>query len=430
MNNGTDVAVKMKTNPSSDQAKYLAREKTLVTDLVSFIETKKHPHVIRFVDLYALRAANDEVGLVGLAMPWYKYTLKDWLLRHEEQLDIADVCRMSLHLAQTLKYAHSHSIIHGDIKPENILLHSLAQKALPVICDWAFSKKLSDPHHSSTDLMGKTRRYAPPENRLSGRFDVFSLGIVILIMIRMTKTTLNQATKEIDALISWGWSGDSERRCWTKHSLFNLSTNYVTTQNGFSEHWKVLLTSMLNVRKANRPTMSEVVRALLDIFEQATAINAAPFKCTCADISDAMLGEAASEADGLLENMEIGCDESSEGVNGVVSSAESKESDPDAVVYSDDSGSEESGDYAIEEVASSEDVNMRDDDEGPPAIGTDVRSSLQLLLQAKPGSISGDLKQLLDAANRRHNLSPSPSPAASSKQNRQPSSSNSSESLL
>lgn len=88
-------------------------------------------------------------------------------------------------LCSGLEYTHRKQILHLDIKPGNILLHTSGQ---PMLTDFNISLRKDAEH---THIMGGTRRYMPPEQyrlilegektgiELDSRADVFALAITL-----------------------------------------------------------------------------------------------------------------------------------------------------------------------------------------------------------------------------------------------------------
>lgn len=100
-------------------------------------------------------------------------------------------------LALALGVAHSHSIIHRDIKPGNILLAPVDHEGIvlregtgcvqPKIADFGLAKSIAEPAHHTQSLLG-TPSYMPPEQILASgevdvRSDVYSLGALLFHLL-------------------------------------------------------------------------------------------------------------------------------------------------------------------------------------------------------------------------------------------------------
>jgi len=95
----------------------------------------------------------------------------------------ADAARTLTALAQVcdaMAHAHAHGVVHGDLKPSNILMDADGN---PRVIDFGVSRALGVAE-SLQDARGGTPGYASPEQEhrnapiLDGRADVYSLGVI------------------------------------------------------------------------------------------------------------------------------------------------------------------------------------------------------------------------------------------------------------
>ena len=96
-------------------------------------------------------------------------------------LPIEDAVSFTTKVGQAIQHAHSHGVIHRDLKPGNILL---AASGEPLVCDFGLARKMDaeESLHHTGDIIG-TPAYMPPEQargeRGDERSDVYSLGAVL-----------------------------------------------------------------------------------------------------------------------------------------------------------------------------------------------------------------------------------------------------------
>jgi serine/threonine-protein kinase len=98
-------------------------------------------------------------------------------------LPLQQVLSIALQMADALDYAHSHGVVHRDVKPANILV--LADGETIKIADFGIAH-MDDPNSAQQTQVGTvlgTPQYMSPEQvmgqKVDGRSDLFSLGVIL-----------------------------------------------------------------------------------------------------------------------------------------------------------------------------------------------------------------------------------------------------------
>ena len=114
------------------------------------------------------------------------------LLETQKKLSVGDAARIARQVADALAYAHTHEIVHRDIKPDNILLdrsgHVLVTDfGIAKAAQAAHAKKPESTQLTSEGMIVGTPEYMSPEQAsgdpLDGRSDIYSLGVVLYQML-------------------------------------------------------------------------------------------------------------------------------------------------------------------------------------------------------------------------------------------------------
>jgi serine/threonine-protein kinase len=144
-----------------------------------------HPNIAAIYDVF------EENGEVYLVMEYIEgTTLRQYLASHK--LTLPEFLAIAIQCGEALSAAHHQQILHGDIKPENIMLTStLRAKVLDFGVARRFTSADSGEATQSlvtmTGSLSGTPAYMAPEvleqKPYDGRADLFSLGLVFYEML-------------------------------------------------------------------------------------------------------------------------------------------------------------------------------------------------------------------------------------------------------
>ncbi len=141
----------------------IRREATLLTEL-------DHPHIVR-----VLEVVHDGDG-VALAMQFAPGGSLEDLLAERGRLAPGEVVAVAAPVADALASAHRRGVLHGDVKPANVMFTSDGE---PLLTDFGVARTLGQ---MTSDQASGTAEYVAPE-LLEGaqpdpRADVYSLAVV------------------------------------------------------------------------------------------------------------------------------------------------------------------------------------------------------------------------------------------------------------
>jgi len=147
-----------------------------------------HPHIVSVID--AGEADEQSVcPAIDVGTPYIVLehvageTLKD-LIRRSGPLSITVALAHAIEIARALSAAHSHGIVHRDVKPQNVLL---GEDGAAKITDFGIARTLAEEGLTLDGRVLGTTDYVSPEQALgrpvTGQSDVYSLGVVLYEML-------------------------------------------------------------------------------------------------------------------------------------------------------------------------------------------------------------------------------------------------------
>ena len=126
-------------------------------------------------------------GLAFIAMEYVRGTNLKVLLQGDQPLTLPFIVEVIAQVADALDYAHSHRVVHRDVKPANILI--TADNRVK-ITDFGIARLDTSNLTQEGQLLG-TPNYMAPEQiqgkEVDHRADLFALGVVLYEMLTRHK---------------------------------------------------------------------------------------------------------------------------------------------------------------------------------------------------------------------------------------------------
>lgn len=151
---------------------------------INIVAACSHPNIIRIKGVFF------DGNFAYILLPYYHRGSMKTLLSKKEPLSWVMVQDLFRQLASGVAYLHERGVIHGDLKPSNILL---ADDGRPIVSDFGIAKdhgRFGEPAEDVTvtltttgGVTSGTMTYMAPEQRLgesraaTGKSDVWALGI-------------------------------------------------------------------------------------------------------------------------------------------------------------------------------------------------------------------------------------------------------------
>ncbi|MFM9873246.1 MAG: serine/threonine protein kinase [Fimbriimonadaceae bacterium] len=159
------------TQQKEDRIKRFMREAKAAGSLV-------HPNIVTVYDVA------EQGGRYYLAMEFLDGQTLRKTLEDQGNLTTDYAIEVTIEIAKALTFAHTHGVVHRDVKPENI---QILENGAIKLTDFGIARLTFEPNITMDGQVFGTPSYMSPEQingrDIDARSDIFSLGIILYEMI-------------------------------------------------------------------------------------------------------------------------------------------------------------------------------------------------------------------------------------------------------
>lgn len=167
------VAIKILKRDYADDKQFIAKFRSEARAAAAI----SNPNIVNVYDV------GDDNGIYFIVMELIEgITLKQYIDR-KGHLDYKEAVSISIQIANGMEAAHSHHIIHRDIKPQNIII---SRDGKVKVTDFGIARVATATTTVATNAIGSVHYMSPEQARggyLDERSDIYSFGITLFEML-------------------------------------------------------------------------------------------------------------------------------------------------------------------------------------------------------------------------------------------------------
>ncbi|HEY6119778.1 MAG TPA: protein kinase [Pyrinomonadaceae bacterium] len=172
-----------------------------------FLREAQAASALNHPNICTIHEINEHNDVTFIAMEYVEgRTLSEKI---EDGMEIVEIVDIALQVADGLAEAHSHGIVHRDVKPANIIVNSRGRVK---VLDFGLAKKMATESEAETQqilsqagmILGTAAYMSPEQARgtpVDARTDVWSLGVVLYEMVAGEKPFSGSTTTDLLAAI-------------------------------------------------------------------------------------------------------------------------------------------------------------------------------------------------------------------------------------
>ncbi|MBI3767857.1 MAG: protein kinase [Deltaproteobacteria bacterium] len=150
-----------------------------------------HPGIVTVYDI------GEDGGEVYIAMEYVEGESLRAKMRQTPRFTVREAVSLIIQICSALDYAHRRSVIHRDVKPDNILC---LEDGHVKLADFGIARVVTATTTLTMAAVGTPRYMAPEQWRgeaIDGRADLFSLGVVLYELVTGTSPFRGKTTTEL-----------------------------------------------------------------------------------------------------------------------------------------------------------------------------------------------------------------------------------------
>ncbi|KAF0505214.1 calmodulin-dependent protein kinase [Gigaspora margarita] len=240
--------------------------KEIINELDYMISVESHENIIKFHGItYTADEMDENVVKYVLILEYADNgTLRDYLQKNSSKIECELKIQFAIQLVEAVKWLHTHKIVHGDLHPNNILIHGETLK----LADFGLSRRVIEASRSQTtnEVFGVVPFIDPQcftaKQSQDGTFrrlknnmksDIYSIGVILWEISSEKQPFKNEDTAALLPRIKDGLR---------EKPIVDTNPEYVAI---YQRCWQ----GMQN----DRPSIEEVATALEDIIVQDITID-------------------------------------------------------------------------------------------------------------------------------------------------------------
>ncbi len=171
-------------------------DKNKIKDIDKYFDESRKINKLNHSNIISINSVSYDEKYIYITMPYYKNGSLQQLIENRN-LSMREVIRYSLDFMSAIYHVHSHSIVHCDIKPSNILIN---ENDNAILTDFGSSLHLNN--FGNAKLKNVYYKHIAPEqcntSTISKKLDIYQIGTTLYRMCNGNEEYNRQAKRYKD----------------------------------------------------------------------------------------------------------------------------------------------------------------------------------------------------------------------------------------